>query len=125
MNGKKAKLARRKTKELSKMPEFKGKEKQLLKAMKKAVHAGLLLVLITFMSFSAYAETLIVPAMGTLPKEFKSKMTQAGYPIVYRAEEVEEGIFGYCEYTGAEYRIHTIKSVEEKQMMDVLKIWSK
>ena len=120
MNGKKAKLARKKAKELCKIPTFMGKENTILKALKKAVIAGVLSVLFVF---NCHADKLIVPSGGILPVEFQEKMSEKGLGIAYTTIEVTDKTFAFCEYQGTQYVINTLKPVTEEQLNTITRLW--
>lgn len=117
MNGKKAKLARKKAKELKGV--FKVSDNAIYRAVKKAITAGV----ITCFCFIASADNLILPSAGILPAEFKCRMAQAGYEIVYNTLEVTDKTFAFCEYEGTKYVIKTLKPVTEEELMKITELW--
>ena len=85
----------------------------MLKAIKKAIAGGVLSILITLVTLLGYADTLIIPAIGVLPNDFRNKMHDAGYKIEYSPDKVTKKTFAYCEFKGQTYVLQTIKPVSK------------
>lgn len=123
MDKKTEKFLSDKVKKICVMVDFQGREREVRKALKRAIKSGAVTIGLVLICLMSYADNLIIPTFGILPNAFKALMLERGYEVVFNACDTDNDTFAYVEYTGANYVLHTVKPVSKEDMVNLMSLF--